>query len=185
MRTDVQQLFDEFATRFARGEDPDLREYLARAGAEAEALTQLIDGFLAGSSPPAAAPHRVETMRAWVRGEPPLLELRKQRRLRRSDVVARLAGLLGLPAERHEKLAWYYHRLESGLLDLRRIDVRVWKALQEVFSDDVRALAHWRPAPTPTRYAYRLAAAEVEPEYVPTEPEREEDEVDQLFLSGS
>ncbi|MGH3071383.1 MAG: hypothetical protein ACRDNB_03815 [Gaiellaceae bacterium] len=185
MGTDVQLLFDEFATRYARGEDPNLREFLSRAGADADALARLVDGFLAGSPPPASTPERVETMRAWVRGEPPLLELRKQRRLRRSDVVARLADLLGLPEARHEKLAWYYHRLESGLLELRRIDERVWEALREVFGDDVRALAHWRPAPAHERYAYRMAAAKVDSEYVPPEPEREEDEVDRLFLSGS
>jgi hypothetical protein len=184
-RSVIVELFDEFATRFARGEDPNLRDYLARAGVEADALARLVDGFLAGSPPPAATAERVETMRAWVRGEPPLLELRKQRRLRRSDVVARLADLLGLPQARHEKLGWYYHRLESGLLDLRRIDARVWDALREVFGGDVRSLARWRPAPVRERYAYRMASAQLEPEYVPPEHERKEDEVDRLFLSGS
>ena len=185
MPSDVQQLFDEFALRFARGEEPDLRAYLARAGADADALAQLVDAFLAGSPPPPPPAERVESMRAWVRGEPPLLELRKARALRRADVVARLRELLGLAEEREAKLRGYYHRLESGGLELRRIDARVWDALAQVFGTDVRGLARRRPAPPQAAYAYRVADEPVAAEYVPDEPPAELDEVDRLFLSGS
>ena len=94
MRDATLRLFDEFAASFARGRDPDLREFLERAGDDAPALAQLVDTFLAGSEAPPASEERTELMRAWVRGEPPILELRKSRKLKRSEVVSRLIHAL-------------------------------------------------------------------------------------------
>lgn len=185
MRDATLTLFDEFAAAFAAGRDPDLRDFLARAGDEAAVLARLVDSFLAGSEPPPPAPERIELMRAWVRGEPPLLELRKSRRLKRREVVSRLTDLLGLAPERESKVAGYYHRLEGGLLEPRAVDARVWDALAQLFGTDVRALARWRPAPLDVKLAYLRADASIQASYVPAEPMLEEDEIDRLFLSGS
>ena len=42
----LEQLLDEFAVRYRRGESPDLRDYLARAGDEADAFARLADALL-------------------------------------------------------------------------------------------------------------------------------------------
>src|SRR6266550_1659482 len=52
MPEDVFTLFDDYAARFARGEAPDLRGYLTRAGEGAGELGRLVDAFLARASPP-------------------------------------------------------------------------------------------------------------------------------------
>src|SRR6187200_2692103 len=103
MGDDVLRLFDEYAIQHRRGQEPDLRQYLARAGADAETFGNLVEAFLAGAEPPPAPAERVEAMRAWIRGEPPVLELRKQRRLKRPELVARLTALLGLKPDREAK----------------------------------------------------------------------------------
>ena len=190
MREDTLRLFDEFAAGFARGRDPDVRELLARAGDDAPALAQLVDSFLAGSEPPPPDHERAELMRAWARGQPPLLELRKSRRLRRAELVSRLTGLLGLSPDREPKVARYYHELEGGLLETRRVDARVWDALRQVFGTDVRSLARWRPTPQPApaalyRRMHARPAAAAAPQVAAAAPEAEDDEVDRLFRSGS
>jgi hypothetical protein len=187
MNDKTLRLFDEFAAGFRHGQRPDVRELLARAGDEAGELAPLVDAFLAGAEPPPPDPERVELMRAWARGEPPLLELRKSRRLKRAELVTRLTGLLGLSRDREPKVARYYHELEAGLLPPRGVDARVWDALRELLGTDVRSLARWRPPPAPPQPAvmYRArqratrAAASFDMQSMP-----EEDEVDRLFRSG-
>ena len=44
------QLFDEYVASFARGERPDLRDYLARAGDQREELAKLVDIWLQPTS---------------------------------------------------------------------------------------------------------------------------------------
>ena len=186
MRDLTSILFDEFAAAYRAGSEPDLRDYLARAGDDAPTFARLVDGFLAGSEPPAPTTERVELMRAWVRGEPPLLELRKRRRMKRSDVTARLTELLGLAPERAEKVHGYLHELETGQLEPRGVDARVWDALAQVLGADVRALARWRPAPFDTKLAYmRASAPPAGPPLARARRESLDDEVDRLFLSGS
>src|SRR2546429_8546984 len=83
---DLFELFDEYAAAYARGERPQAREYLARAGPRADELAGLIDQFLTRT--PALEPDE-ETksiMAALVEGHPPLLELRVQRGPRREQV---------------------------------------------------------------------------------------------------
>lgn len=188
MREDTARLFDEFAALYAAGEDPDLRAFIDRAGDDGEALALLVDGYLAGSETPDPSDERVELMRAWVRGEPPILELRRSRRLKRSEVVARLTKLLGLGPEREQRVAFHYHRLESGLVDPRAPDRRVWEALRETFGTDVRALATWRPARIEAKPAFRtseISAASSKLDEPATPGPDADAEVDRLFLSGS
>jgi hypothetical protein len=181
------RLFDEFVSSFQHGQRPDLRQLLARAGDDAGELAPLVDAFLAGAEPPPPDPERVELMRAWARGEPPLLELRKSRRLKRAELVSRLTGLLGLSPDREPKVAHYYHELEVGLLETRGVDARVWDALRQVLGAEVRSLARRRPAPVPPKPAvmYRMqeAASATSASIRPPAP-AEEDEVDRLFRSG-
>lgn len=184
MRDETAQLFDEFAAAFARGDDPDLRAFLSRAGDDAPLLARLVDDFLGGAEAPAPAPERVQAMRAWVQGEPPLLELRKARKLKRPELVARLTGLLGLAAERERKVGRYYHELEAGLLEPRGVDTRVWEALRELFGTDVRAVARWRPAPVEAAPAFRLSESSRPQMTAARARLPEEDEVDRLFRSG-
>ena len=185
MRDATLRLFDEFAASFARGRDPDLREFLQRAGDDAPALAELVDTFLAGSEAPPASEERTELMRAWVRGEPPILELRKSRKLKRGEVVTRLTELLGLSSDREQKVGRYYHELEGGLLEPRGVDQRVWGALASVLGADVRELARWRPAPVQAAPAFRRAESAGPAASAPPREPPERDEVDRLFLSGS
>ena len=58
MPEDVFSLFDDYAARFAHGERPEARAYLARAGGRADELAQLTDGYLARAMPPPPAKTR-------------------------------------------------------------------------------------------------------------------------------
>lgn len=188
-------LFDEFARRFARGEHPDVREYIERAGPDGRELARILDRFLASAPPPAPPEERIELMRAWIAGEPPLLELRRRRGLRRDEVVARLLGLLGLGEERRAKVKGYYHELETGLLEPRGVDRRVWEALTSVLGTDTRELAGWRAHRLTIDTAFRRdanlmdlhaappPAGAIEPEATRHAPEPD-DEVDRLFRGG-
>ena len=106
-------------------------------GERGDELARMLDRFLASAPPPPPPPERVEMMRAWLAGEPPILELRKQRGLTRDVVVDRLLGLLGLKEERRAKVRRYYHELETGLLEPRGVDRRVWEALADVLGAGV------------------------------------------------
>jgi hypothetical protein len=186
MPEDVFTLFDDYAARFARGEAPDLRGYLTRAGEGAGELGRLVDAFLARASPPAPDEDRVALARAWVEGQPPLLELRTRRGLRRDAVVDALVQLLGLDPMKREKVKRYYHELESGLLEPRGVDRRVWEALAEALKAQVADLVAWRPRPAelPAVYfrATELAAAAAGAASAPTD--EAEDEIDRLFRAS-
>ena len=151
-------------------------------------LARLVDAFLAGSEPPPPDRERVELMRAWVRGEPPLLELRKSRGLKREELVSRLTKLLGLKPDLERKVGRYYHELEAGLLGRAASIGASGTRLQTLLGTDVRSLARWRPPPParPSAVMYRLhdmaaPAAAFSRKFSRVE---EEDEVDRLFRSG-
>ena len=180
---DVARLFDEYAAAWARGERPDAREYLARAGEGEPELRELLDRFLAASLPPAPGREDVAVMAALASGQPPLLALRVGRGLRRAEVVDGLVSGLGLAAAARDKVAWYYHRLENGLLDARGVHERVFEALGSVLGTRVEGLAAWRAAPAPPAVYLRAP----EPEYDAVAPPAvaaapgPRDEVDELF----
>jgi hypothetical protein len=159
---DIDRLLDDFASRFARGERPDAGQYLARTGPRADELRELIDGFLAAAAPPAPGEEAVALMGAWMAGEPPLLELRRLRGHRRETVVEAVLAALGIDPEKRERVAGHYHRLESGLLDLRRVDPRVLAAIAGALDATVDDLATWgvRPRPPLATARYMLEAAD-------------------------
>jgi hypothetical protein len=179
----VTTLFDEWAVRFARGEQPDAREYLRRAGEGAEELSTLIDAYLLRADPPEPGEDAIALAQAWIRGEPPLLEARRRRRLRVDDVVGELLGALSLKPHRREKVKRYYQQLETGLLEPARVDERVFDALARVLGVRARELASWRPPPVagaPAYFRTEGVAARRTFSALDTEPE-ERDEVDELF----
>ena len=63
---DVNALFDEFAIRRARGERPDIDDYLDRAGDAAAELADLIEGLLMSAPTPAPAPEDAVIVRALL-----------------------------------------------------------------------------------------------------------------------
>lgn len=185
----MELLFDEFATRYVRGEHPDVRDYLERAGAEREQLGRMLDRFL--QAVPARAPTEEDAvlMQARLEAEPPLLVLRLRRKLSREAVVDAIVKRFGLDPAKGDKVGGYYHDLEVGNLDPEPVDRRVWDVLSDVLKANVRALAGVRPEPHPApAVAYRreptLLQAKLEHAPAsPAQPNAEEpDEIDALFL---
>jgi hypothetical protein len=178
-------LFDEFAARHARGERPDVREYLERAGEGADELGDLIDVFLRAAPAREPAPETVAMMEAFAAGEPPLLRLRVERRLTRPDVVEALVRGLKIDFKKTAKVSRYYHELETGLLDPARVDGRVFSVLAKALGTRVADLVASRPPPLAASAMYlRTSSAEAAPASAPLsfaplgEPA---DEVDRLF----
>ncbi len=184
MQPDVALLFDDWAARSARGERPDPREYLDRAGERRAELSRLMDAYLRDAPRREPTDADLALVRAASRHEPPLLELRRRRGLKRSDVVDALQGRLELdPAKRH-RLARAYHELESGLLDVRGVSRRVFDVLRELFDADVRDLAAWRAQPAPADVAFYRADLAPPASIAPASLEpAEPDEIDLLFRS--
>jgi hypothetical protein len=184
MSEDVMHLFDEYAASFARGERPDARAYLARAGERGDELAALIERYLERVPPPAPDPDTVALAESWLAGQPPLLQLRARRGLRRDEVVDTLMERLALDRAKRTKVKRYYHELEGGLLEPTRVDRRVWDVLAGALGTAVEDLRGWRPRPAALQFeaAYRVADATAPPalKRVPI-PADKPDEIDKLF----
>jgi hypothetical protein len=190
----VEHLFDEYAASFARGESPDVRAYLALAGAEAAELARLIEAFAARVEPPEPDEGQVALAAAWIEGTSPLEELCTRRGLQLDDLVAALVGALRLDPSGAPKVKRYVSRLASGTLSRRGVDRRVWTVWAETLRTTPDALKAWRPRPlppAPAQMAFRASAPMAAPAPAmelaaaksvaqPPEP----DEVDRLFLHG-
>ena len=187
----TELLFDEFATRYVRGEHPDVREYLERAGPEREELGRLIDRFLEVVPARKSTEEEIVLMQARLEQQPPILLLRLRRKLGREAVVAALVGQLRLDPGKSDKVGGYYHDLEVGNLDPDPVDRRVWDVLADVLEANVGALAGYRPEAPPPAAAYlrersgmqaklseRAAAPAVPPDEGP-------DEIDRLFTGSA
>jgi hypothetical protein len=181
----VEELFGDYASAYARGERPQAREYLARAGGQADELASLIDVFLTRAPAPTPDEQGVELFAAWQAGETPLLRLRTARGLPRDAVVAALVRMLSLDETKKDKVGRYYRELEAGALEAERVDRRVWNVLAEMLGTRVADLLAWRPRqpefPSPAfeRGAARpmMAAMRVSDQ----QEEPAEDEIDRLF----
>jgi AcrR family transcriptional regulator len=183
----VEELFEEYATAYARGERPQAREFLARAGGEVDDLGRLIDAFLTRAPAPVPDAQAVELFEAWQAGESPLLRLRTARGVTRDAVVGALVRTLGLDVKKKEKVERYYHELESGLLQPERVDRRVWDVLAETLGARVSDLVGWLPRP-PAFPAVAFARASqasgmLSVSTMAQEKQEEEDEIDRLFHS--
>lgn len=197
MNTPVDHLFDEFAARHARGEHPDARDYLERAGKRRDELARLLDGFLAAA--PAQLPGE-ETLATFAElipeaDTPPILAVRLRMRLRRADVITQLCAGLGLDAAAEDKVSRYYHELETGLLDPRGVSSRVWHSLATVLGTGIRSLMVSENEPPPSLVAayYRRSdlvlaeppAMDLKREMLPPAEPQERDEVDMLFTGNA
>ena len=188
MADGVFELFDEYAAAYARGERPRAEEYLERAGDHADDLAQLLDGFLAATPPPAPDADTLAIVGGWVGGDTPLLELRRRRGLTRDRVVDGLIRALALDRAKRDKVKRYYHELESGLLEPRRVDRRVFAAVADALKTRVDDVLTWRPPPAlePASAAFFRADLAVGsgPLRAPSVADETDayDEIDALFL---
>jgi hypothetical protein len=158
MPEDVFSLFDDYAARFARGERPEPRAYLTRAGAGAGELAQLIDGYLTRATPSPPSEDTVALTTAALRGRSPLLEARARRGLTRDEVVDALIAALGLDRAKHAKVSRYYEELENGFREPSRIDRRVFEAVGRALRASVADLVGWRTSPLRREVAHLPAA---------------------------
>lgn len=153
--SDLDRLLSEYlAAHEAGGGPPDPRPFLDRASPdERSALARRIDEHLAAAPrrawDPAAFEATLQTplmreIATSARGAsglwPALLpRLRNAAQLRRQEVVARLAGELGV-ADREAKVHDYYHRMEQGLLDQDGVSDTVLEKLAAIVGSSREAL---------------------------------------------
>lgn len=185
----VESLFDEFAAAYAAGGTPDVAEFLRRAGDQREELGLLMDRFLMAALARQTTEEDIVLMEAQLSGEPPLLVLRQRRKLTRAVIVDAIVAAFGIDEPKRPKVADYYHRLETGLLDPRAVSGKILIVLGKVLGADVSTLARLWPAPAGVafqRKAGELFESEALPR--PTKGSRaegvEQDEVDRLFTAG-
>jgi hypothetical protein len=210
--SEVDRMFKEFLEQHKSGGSAEPLEYLRKLeGTDRTELAALIAGYLeraprrqwsAEAFRGSAAERAVnEAMAEQVATLPALLRAwRDAAKLRRDQVVARLADALGQKPQ-EEKVGLYYHRLERGLLDPRNVSSRVFEALASVLGQSAETLreaaADWAEVieqPTETFARRTMPSEEIEvtladaapPFAAPAPPPAREswDEVDRLFLGG-
>ncbi|MDQ2761291.1 MAG: hypothetical protein M3Y17_12920 [Actinomycetota bacterium] len=201
------RLLSEFVEAWRAGERPDIDEYLARAGAEdREPLAAEISAFLQSAPAPEYSAQTLDRLLAdpevialarlpselglWPAALPRLC---RQSRVRREDLVARLAGRLGV-AGREAKVRRYYHRMETGELDPAGISRRVLDELASILGvsadelvEDSELRGFVRPLPEAAfgRTYVDPEADKLAAETIQTDDGSEEwDEVDELFRGG-
>jgi hypothetical protein len=190
----LELLFDEFAASWARGEHPDVRDYLERAGAERDELAALLDGFLAAAKVQPPSEETLAVFAELVPGDhetPPMLAARVRLGLRRQQVVGQLTRWLAIDPAKEEKVARYYHELETGLLDPRGVQPFVWHNLAKIFGTGIRGLMLHPNEPPPAlvlayyRQSDNLVSGDALAAPSPPAPEAKPDEVDMLFTGNA
>jgi hypothetical protein len=152
---DLDRLFSDYVTAAEEaGTPPDPRPFLDRAAPEHRSeLARRIDAHLLAAPRRAWDPAAFESTLASpvmrdivtsVRGAsglwPALLpRLRNAARLRRQEVVSRLAGELGVQ-HREGKVRDYYHRMEQGLLDDEGVSDTVLEKLAGIVGSSLATL---------------------------------------------
>lgn len=208
----LDTLVAEFANAHAAGANPDISDFLERVSADQrQELAQMLDSFLMGTtqrrpwnpegyeaSLAKLAVDRVHESAEGVSGSWPELlpRLRAQARIRRREVVERLAGGLGLGKRAEvEKIGFYYHRMEHGTLPSAGVSGRVIEALAEVLGasgeEIIRAGRASGGSGSEGDVAFaRTAIPDLaygdppEPGAAKAPARREPDEIDALFLDG-
>ena len=204
-----RELLEEFRARFEAGDDPDPRELLERVeGERRQELHSLIDNYLMTAprrswdpvayeaSPAKAAVDRVYESLEGVSGTWPELlpALRNRARIKRSELVQRLADALGV-GDRAERVGDYYNRMEHGRLPAEGVSGRVIEALAGIVGASAEAIREAGAATGETAgpdvlYARKtmlhdadFAAEEVASPAASSLPP-DGDEVDELFTGG-
>jgi hypothetical protein len=175
------QLFDEYAASFARGERPDLRDYLARAGDQQAELATLVDAWLSRLEPPAPDEEHVALAEAWIAGQAPLTELRARRGLSPGDVVDALIKHFDLDQSKRNKVQRYYKAVETG--QLVPADQRLLAALAEILRTRISDLLALRPRPSSAEPLELRTAPAMTAKLSPPIPSPE-DEIDRLFRTA-
>jgi hypothetical protein len=148
MPDDVFSLFEDYAARFARGERPDVRTYLTRAGPDADDLARPIDGHLARIAPSQPAEDTVAVTNAALHGRSPVREARERRGMSSERVVDALIAALRLDRAKIAKVARYYGELESSARDPSHVDRRVFEVLASTLRTTVSDLLAPRTPPS-------------------------------------
>jgi hypothetical protein len=125
-----------------------------------------------------------------------LPRLRAAARLRRSEVVGRLAGDLGATG-REAKVGAYYHAMEQGTLPSAGVSDRVLEALAAIVGTTaarLRDAGRWMGGPPPDPHAGAAFARigtpdpqlleEARPAPPSARPAGERDEIDELFTGA-
>jgi hypothetical protein len=213
---DVDKLMKEYIAEHKAGGDADPRAYLDQVeGTDRAELEALIDAYLVRSpgqpwdekgyagSPAERVVESLQESLAGASGSWPVLlpELRHRARIKREELVERLASALGV-AGREEKVAYYYNQMEHGRLPPAGISDRVLDALAGIVGTTKAALRQAGEAvgtqdaeadavyarvapPPPPEYAEDAGMARPGDAAAPGAPDRAEpDEVDKLFLAG-
>jgi hypothetical protein len=173
-------LFDSFVDAYARGESPDVTEFLEQAGPAREQLGRLLDGYLAVAPVTESTPEELALVRAGLAGTTPLTAARAGLGLPVDTVVERLRRALGLRESLRERLKRAYQELEREALSPARVHDSVWNALRDILRVDARRLANGRWSPPKPRPGHEREGAGSEQRF--SAPAlRDPDEVDLLF----
>jgi len=169
--SDVQRLLAEFVAE-DRGEVPaEPRRYLEQVeGRDREELAALIDAYLQRAPRRRVAPaamsreardasDRVERSLFGDAGAWPLLlpRLRERAHLPRRVLVDQLAERLGVDGQQRRVADWY-HRMETGLIDPDGVADRVLEALAALLGTSARRLREASRAIAPLRAPLDAAA---------------------------
>ena len=185
----LDDLTQEFRRQYLDGAHPDAAQFLDRAPqAEREELGRRIRAVLAEEPPPDPAPETLLMVQAMLRGEPPLLQLRASRGMSRDEVVSQLRDELDIEPAKEQRVAVYYHELETGQLPLAGIRDRVFDAVAKVMGVARASLMLQGPERTADGRAQPVFAraepgAEMSLDALAAMP-GEPDEVDDLFTGG-
>ncbi len=203
-----EQLLSEFCDAWNAGERPRVSEFLEQAPAgDREELAALIRTFLEQAPTPDFSP---ETLAA-ISSEPAVSELasliesqsgfwptllprlRRRSKLTRDQVVAQLAGLLGLKGK-EARIHPYYHQMETGTIEPGGVSRRVLEGLASVFKVDVREIEEagdFPVSPAGPKAAFfrhysthELAGPPAMNLELGAHSPGDLDEIDQLFLGG-
>jgi len=219
--SDVDRLFDQYRGQHRAGGGADPRQFLEQLeGVDRAELAALIGAYLerapgrtwdaaefAGSRGErlteriaAGWEEEAEAPVAWHELLP---ELRAKVKIKRADLVDRLAGAIGAP-EQTTKVAAYYHQMEVGKLPSEGVSNRVLQALAGILGETAEKLraagsvttagggeqqvdarvAFARTAVQHPQYAEETPEA-AQPEVASAAPiEDEDDLVDRLFTGG-
>jgi hypothetical protein len=151
---EIDDLLRRFIERYESGEPIAPADLLAQVqGTDRKELEALLDAYLAraprrpfsaeafASSPARPVVDDLAQSLEGIAGTWPVVlpRLRSRARLRRSELVSRLAAALGV-ADREAKVAVYYHAMEQGELDPAGVSDRVLDALARLTGTTARAL---------------------------------------------
>ncbi len=213
---DLERLIEQFKADYEAGRPTDVLAFVDQVPAEKrQELADRLDVYLMdaprrrwdpaafeGSLAQAAVDRVHESIEGVSGSWPELLpQLRNRARIKRSDLVRRLADALGFGAEPQvEKIGAYYHQMEHGTLPSTGVSAKVIDALATIVDstaetiraagasrgEEVLADAAFARTAFPDAEFLEQRAAEdrdIAREATPAEAPRRDD-IDALFLDG-